>query len=200
MAPCNQEAVAWLDRWPQWGAPFVVIYGQAGCGKSHLAEVFRQATGAHMLNLQGSPDPYGIMGGAKVGVIENAEEILGTSKTEQALFHLYNYAKENDASILMTSRIPPAKWSIGLADLQSRMASIPVVEITAPDEALMEAILVKLFGDRQLQLERNVITYMLERMERSFASAQSLVKKIDHQALAQQRKITIPLVRDVLKE
>jgi chromosomal replication initiation ATPase DnaA len=138
------------------------------------------------------------MDGAKVGVLEDVDQMMGSEINEQALFHLYNFAKENQFSILMTSRLPPAQWSISLADLKSRMGAVPVVGILNPDDTVMEAILVKLFADRQLHIQRGVITYMLGHMERSFSSAQKLVEKIDKQALAQKRKITVSLVRDLL--
>lgn len=200
VAPCNHEAVAWLDRWPDWGAPFVVIYGQKGCGKTHLAEVFRQATGANLLKLEGRIDPYEIMAGAKTGVLDDVEAMLDTQGSEQALFHLYNFAKENQLCILMTSRLAPAQWSLSLPDLKSRLGAVPVVEISNPDDTLMEAVLVKLFADRQLQVERGVIAYMLGRMERSFSAAQNLVSEIDREALAQKRKITVPLVREIFQD
>lgn len=200
VAPCNQEAVAWLDHWPDWGAPFVVIYGETGCGKTHLIEVFRQATGALALKLENGLDPYEFMGEAKTAVLDDVESMIGTASGEQALFHLYNFAKENQLSILMTSRTAPAQWNIALPDLKSRMGAVPVVEISSPDDTLMEAVLVKLFADRQLQVERGLIAYMLPRMERSFSAAQSLVDDIDREALAQKRRITVPLVKELLQD
>jgi len=196
VSACNAEAVAWLDRWLEWPAPFVVIYGEAGCGKSPLAEVFRLATQARTLVL--STDPYETMDGEHVGIIEDVDRLIEGAQNE--LFHLYNYAKENNTQILMTARTPPAQWNISLADLKSRMGAVPVVEIGQPDDALIEAVLVKLSSDRQLRIERSVVTYMMGRMERSFEAAQRLIKAIDDEALASSRKITIALVRSVLQD
>ncbi len=192
----NAEAVAWLDRWPDWPAPFVVIYGEAGCGKTHLAEVFAQATGAKALVL--THDPYETMAEAHAGVLEDVDRLV--AHHQQDLFHLYNFAKENAVQVLMTARIPPADWKIDLPDLKSRMGAVPVVEIGQPDDAMMEAVLVKLFADRQLKVEREVVVYMLSRMERSFEQAIGLVKEIDRQSLSQKRRITVPLVREVLQQ
>jgi DnaA regulatory inactivator Hda len=191
----NAQAVAWLDRWPDWPAPFVVIYGEGGCGKTHLAEVFRQATGA--INATLSLDPYDVMQGAQAGVLEDVDK--GVADNQQALFHLYNYAKENNVFLLLTAKYPPAKWAVDLPDLKSRLGAIPVVEIGRPDDTLMEAVLVKLFNDRQVKVERDVIAYMLVRMERSFEQARKLVQAIDRFALSEKRPITVPLVRSVFQ-
>ncbi|NVK17610.1 MAG: DNA replication protein [Methylocystaceae bacterium] len=196
VSDCNAAAVAWLDRWPDWPAPFVVIYGESGCGKTHLAEVFRQATGAKLVKLE-NDDPYEMMGQATSGVIDDVQECV--QENERALFHLYNYAKENNAHILITANKAPAYWNINLADLKSRLGTAPAIEIGQPDDRLMQAIVIKLFNDRQIQLEPDVITYMVSRMERSFEQVRRLVAEIDRQSLSQKRRITIPLVRSVLQ-
>jgi len=196
VSACNAQAVAWLDRWPDWPAPFVVIYGEGGCGKTHLAEVFRQATGAIKVGLE--LDPYETMQGARAGVLEDADKLVETH--QQALFHLYNHAKENKLRLLLTAQTPPSEWAVALKDLKSRLGAVPVVEIGRPDDALMEAVLVKMFSDRQVKVERDVIAYMLVRMERSFAQARQLVEAVDRYALSQKRPITVPLVRTVLQK
>lgn len=195
IAPCNQEAIAWLDRFPDWPAPFLVIYGESGCGKSHLVEVFCMATGAKALKLH--QDPYQSLGDARVATLDDL--CLHDETDQQALFHLYNHARETNARILITAQKPPSKWAIDLADLSSRMKSVPSVEIGPPDDQLMEAIMVKLFNDRQLKVDRAILSYLSVRMERSFRAAQKVVRAIDQQALAQKRKITLPLVREVLE-
>ncbi len=100
--------------------------------------------------------------------------------------------------MLVTGRKPPARWNIGLADLRSRLAALPSVAIEPPDDALIAAVLVKMFADRQLALSQAVLTFLLARMERSFAAAHSIVAAIDASALAQRRPVTVPLAREVL--
>jgi DnaA regulatory inactivator Hda len=193
---CNSEAVAWLDRWPDWPAPFLLIYGEAGCGKTHLAEVFCQATGAQKLELES--DPYVLMGNLSAAVLEDVDQLV--EQKQQDLFHLFNYAKENNKKILLSARQAPNQWALSLPDLKSRLATVPAIEIGQPDDGLMEAVLVKLFNDRQLKVEHGVISYMLGRMERSFEAALNLVKDIDQTALAEKRRITVALVRAVLQD
>ena len=132
-------------------------------------------------------------------VIEDAETLVRTGY-ERALLHLYNLAKDEGASLLLTARQPVAKWDIQLADLRSRLKAALVVHIGHPDEALIAQILVKLFADRQLKIEPEAVAFMLARMERSFEAARRLVEAVDRKAMAEHRNITIPLIGEVLDE
>lgn len=196
VAECNAEAVAWIDRWPDWPSPALVIHGPAGCGKSHLAAVFGAATGARNLSavdLRSDPPKAGT--GAVI--IEDADSIL-EPELEAPLFHLYNRMAETGERLLLTGLQPPGRWTIGLADLRSRLNAATAVGIGAPDDALIQAVLVKLFADRQLTIDTDVIAFVLPRMERSFEAARRLVAAADQLALAEQRRITVPLIKRVL--
>jgi chromosomal replication initiation ATPase DnaA len=114
------------------------------------------------------------------------------------LLHLINAAKERGTSLLLTARTPPAAWTVPLADLRSRLRAMATVEIAAPDDGLLAAVLVKLFGDRQLRIDEGLIAYLLPRMERSFAAAKTLVAALDAASLQQGRPVTAALARAVL--
>lgn len=197
VAPCNAAAVAWLDRWPAWPAPVLVLHGPAGCGKSHLAEVWRKRSGASRL------DPAALAGmdppamAAAPRVIEDLDRAFDPSQ-EAPLFHLYNCLAESGRHVLITARTPPARWRFTLADLSSRLRAAPSVGVGPPDEALMASLLVKLLADRQLKVGEDVVLFLLERMERSFAAATALVAALDEAALSSRRRITVPLARAVL--
>lgn len=195
VSACNETAVGWLDHWGQWPSPFLVIYGEKGCGKTHLASVFQAATGARSLT-ELSDDPYEVFAGHRVVILENAQKIA--EETPKALFHLYNYAKENGCSVLLTARTAPKQWQISLADLKSRLGAAAVAAIAPPDEALLSALIVKLFADRQVIIDHDVVDFMVRRLPRSFEAVQFCVETVDKAALAQKRKITVPLVRNTL--
>jgi DnaA regulatory inactivator Hda len=199
VAPPNAEAVAWIDRWPDWPAPVLVIHGPAGCGKTHLARVFMTATGAAEITADAltEAEPPALLGDSPACVLEDADAVAGTA-AEAQLFHLYNTVKEAGRHMLLTARTPPARWPVRLADLRSRLNAGITVGIGAPDDALIGAVLVKLFADRQLKVDGDVLKYLLARMERSFAAAQALVGALDDTALAEKRAVTVPLVRAVL--
>lgn len=197
VTPANAEAVAWIDRWPSWAAPCLTVWGPEGCGKTHLARVFLARTGGAILDradvAQAAAEAPG-----RVYVIEDMDAAPLEGDDAAALFHLYNAAKEAGGHLLLTARRAPARWEVALADLRSRLNAAPAVEITAPDDDLLAALLVKQFADRQLRVEAEVIAYLAPRMDRTFRAARDIVAAIDAEALAQRRNVTVPLARDVL--
>ena len=201
IAESNRDAVIWLDRWPDWPTPALVIHGPAGCGKTHLAHVFLARCGGRKLSIldMSADEPRDLIEDIPACVIEDAERFLEAG-LEQALLHLYNALKETGGQLLLTSRRPPSRWPVHLADLRSRLNTATAVRIGPPDDMLMQAVVVKLFADRQLKVDQDVVTFMLARMERSFDAARELVARIDAAALKERRKITVRLVRDLLKD
>ena len=193
VTPANAEAVAWIDRWPDWPGPLLAVWGAEGCGKSHLAQVFLARTGERLLTV---PDADVIEAGGAY-VLEDLDRT--PSLDEEALFHLFNALKSAEGRILVTARAAPARWPVALADLASRLKGSPAVEITAPDDALLAALLVKHFSDRQLRVDADVVAYMVPRMDRTFQAAADLVAAVDAEALARKRAVTVPLVRKVLE-
>ena len=198
VAPCNRDAVLWIDRWPAWPAPALVVHGPPGCGKTHLAHVWRARSGARMLAADrlAHETPGELIADTRCAVVECADATSG----EQALVHLYNVVAERGGHLLLTATAPPLQWGIALPDLRSRIVAAPAVAIGAPDDALIAAVMGKLFGDRQLRVDDEVVAFLLARMERSFDAARRLVAALDSAALAGARNITVPLARQVLDE
>ena len=201
VAPSNQQAIAWIDRWPDWPGPLLVIVGPAGSGKTHLANVFINKTGAKnvSINMLETDGPATIADTAKAVVVENAESFIKAGLDEH-LLHLYNLARECDVRILMTAETAPARWQVNLKDLSSRLNTAPVAEINPPDDALISALLIKQFSDRQINVGQDVINYLLSRMDRSFADVRHVVESTDRLSLSEKRGVTIPLVRRVLED
>jgi chromosomal replication initiation ATPase DnaA len=197
VSPANEGALHIIERWPDWPHHAVVIEGPAQAGKTHLGQVWRLASGAETV---AAPDlcaaQLAQLEAAGALLVENLERGIGD---ERILFHLLNAARENKRSLLMTSRVPVASISISLPDLGSRLRAVPVVAIAPPDTALLKAVLVKHFSDRQLIVEPAVIDTIALRMERSMAMAEAVVSAIDRKALAMKRKVTRPLVLEVLQ-
>ncbi|MEC9369665.1 MAG: DnaA/Hda family protein [Pseudomonadota bacterium] len=173
-----------------------MLCGLAGAGKTHLANVWRLRSGATpvvpadlSMLLHTRPLPF------KAAVLEDIDR---ANFDEQALFHFLNLSREEGFSVLLTARTPPARMTVALPDLASRLRSFPVSTIGTADDALLRAVLVKQFADRQLAVEPQVIGYLARRMERSMAALGPLVAAIDREALGRGRNITRPFAAQVL--
>ena len=203
VAPCNETAVAWIDRWPDWPQPVLAVHGPPGAGKSHLAQVWRRASGAHEVSPEAfeTGDPPELAGDGKAVLIEDVDRLLaaGDPARQERLLHLYNLVVEARGGLLLTAASAPARWPCGLADLRSRLAAAQAVALGPPDDRLIEALLIKLFSDRPLRVSAPVVGYLLPRIERSFAALGELVEAIDDAALANHRDISVSLVRRVLE-
>ena len=203
VAPSNEVAVAWVDRWPDWPGPALALYGPPGCGKTHLCQVWRAMSGAVQVDLVrlAESEPPELLGTAGCCVLDGAEAMLGGDpELERQVLHLYNLLVERAGYLLLAGRQPPARWPCLLPDLRSRLAAVQAIEMSAPDDALIEAVLVKLFADRQVRIGSEVVRFLSTRMERSFEAARTLVAALDRAALAGGRAITVPLARRVLAE
>ena len=200
VADPNRQAVAWLERWPSWPAPALVLYGPPGCGKTHLAHMFAARAGARWIRLVDlrTGAARDLISGTPAVILDDVESVV-SDEAEEPLFHLHDAAREAGRTLLLIGTKPPRQWKVTLADLRSRLLAAPSVQIGAPDDALIRAVLVKLFTDRQARVNDGVVSFLLARMERSFDAARRLVTTIDGAALATRRPITVPLVRAVLE-
>ena len=188
VTPANQAAVDAVELWPDWDHQVLAIVGPPASGKSHLGKVWQTLSNARQVD-------------ASELTAENADELMKTSALliedapsprmdETALFHAINLARERSGAILITTTSDPAQWPVHLPDLSSRLRAVRVVRLDAPDDALLRAVLVKQFADRQVAIDEATIGYMLARMERSFDAARRLVDEIDRSALAEKAAVT----------
>lgn len=196
----NQDAVNWIDRWPDWPAPLLIINGPAASGKTHLAAVWREKTKAEPIKPEMliSRTAEQIANAGESIVLDGIDPWLGYREAEETLFHLYNIFKEEKRSFLVTLRMAPSQAEFTIPDLASRFRAAPVANIHAPDDMLLGSVLIKLFDDRQLRIHNDVLKYILPRMERSFSAARDIVSEADKMALSRKKGISIPLIRDVL--
>jgi chromosomal replication initiation ATPase DnaA len=195
--PSNAAALSLIERWPDWPSRTILLRGPEGSGKSHLAAIWARAAGARTISprvLGGSDVPIALATGALV--LENLAE---GRFDEAALFHLLNLAREERAYLLITARSAPTTWRIGVPDLASRLRALPVVALEAPDDALLRAVMVKLFADRQLVVDESLIGFLATRIERSFAAARTVVAWLDREALRLKRPVTRALAGELFR-
>jgi chromosomal replication initiation ATPase DnaA len=193
---CNAAALALIEAWPHWPGNIVVLTGPEGCGKSHLAAIWATIAGARTIAarvLDRLTVPSALATGALV-----IEDLVPPDFDERALFHLLNLAREEDAFVLMSARTAPAGWTFAIPDLASRVKAIPQVALSAPDDVLLRAVLVKSFTDRQIAVDESLIVYLSRRIERSFAAVRAIVARLDEEAMRRKRPLTRALAVEVL--
>ena len=194
----NRDAAAALDAWRDWPGGKTVLLGPPGSGKTHLAQIWAEATGAPTVAARGLADADVPALARAALVVEDCADLARDRAGQVALFHLHNLLAGASRPLLLTADGPPRAWGLTLPDLASRMEAAPVARLAAPDDAALAAVIVKLFADRQLVVAPAVVTYLLTRMDRSFAAARALVAELDSAALARGSAITRPLATEVM--
>jgi len=189
----NEAAFAMIEGWPDWPHHAIALVGPAASGKTHLGKAW--AKRAEALEVNAADEVGTIQPGSNV-LVDGAD---APDRKDETLFHLFNWAKETGGYLLLTGRAAPNLWDVSLPDLRSRLATMPVAEIREPDDHLLMVLLVKLFSDRQLQVDLAVVDYIIRRIERSFTAAKDLVDAIDRNALADKRKISKALAKTCLE-
>ncbi len=198
VSPANAQALAAMDGWKDWPGGKMLLIGPRGSGKTHLARLWASESGAVCLpaaDLANADLPALSAKGAVA--IEDAETTAGQPATEAAFFHLHNLVTQS-GHLLVTAATPPRDWGLTLPDLASRLQAAPLTRIDAPDDALLSAVLIKLFADRQIVVPPALIPYLVARMERSIDAARDLVARLDAHALAAGRPVTRQLAADLL--
>lgn len=200
-SPANAQALAAVEAWQDWPGGKLVLIGPEGAGKTHLAHVWAEMAGAEVISAHRLIDTDLHDLAQCPVVVENADRIAGDRDAEVALFHLHNLMAAGPMAgrgLLITAASPPRDWGLKLPDLLSRMQATAVAQLDPPDDALLSAVLIKLFADRQIVVPPNLIPYLVSRMDRSFAAAREWVKFLDARALALGRPVTRALAAEVL--
>jgi chromosomal replication initiation ATPase DnaA len=198
VSPSNEEAYAVLERWPDWPSPMLHLIGPHGSGKSHLAAIWAHRAEAPVLRGSRVDDEVAAaLADVPALVLEDIDQ---GPLAEGALFHLVNIARERRLPLLVTSAEPFERCGIRTPDLLSRLRLAPSALIQPPDDALLKAVLVKLFVDRQLVVDTSVVDFLANRIERSLARAAEVVAELDREGLSRGRRITRPIAAALLAE
>lgn len=198
VAPANAEAVAFIDSWPDWPVATAALYGPAGSGKTHLAEIWTRRSNAQSLTaLQLNESTLSMLDPARAFVVENIDASPATRARDTILFKLMESATRA-APLLLTGQEPPPAWPAMLPDLASRFVSLLAFPLWAPGDDLLAAIARKLFSDRQLAVPDAVIVRMIRSLERSPFAVRAFVAEADAKALAEGRAVTLALIRELI--
>jgi chromosomal replication initiation ATPase DnaA len=195
--PANAAGLALVDSWPEWPNRIMLLVGPEGSGKSHLAAIWAEQAGARLISAH-ALTPAAVPGALATGTLV-VEDLNAPDFDERALFHLMNLAREDEAFVLITARVPPSAAQIELRDLRSRLRAVPVISLLPPDDQLFRALIVKFCADRQMTVDETVVGYLATRIERSSAAARRAVELLDTEALRLGRPVTRALAADLLR-
>jgi chromosomal replication initiation ATPase DnaA len=195
--PANEAGLALIERWPDWPNRIMLLVGPEGSGKSHLAAIWAEEAGArsipaHALSLTAVP------GALATGALV-VEDLKHADFDERAMFHLMNLAREDEAFVLMTARVAPSAFEVELRDLRSRLRAVPTVPLLPPDDLLFRSLIVKFCADRQMSIDETVVSYLVSRIERSYAAARQAVDLLDTEALRLGRPVTRALAAELIR-
>ena len=191
----NHLALVRLDSPGTWPNGKLVLTGPKGAGKTHLVHVWAEQEAARLVSVADLAQLD--IGSIDTAVaVDDADQL--SAEGETALFHLHNHLATQSRHLLLTARAAPSRWSITLPDLRSRMEAAEVIGIDPPDDALLSAVLMKLFADRQIDVTPATIAWLTTHMDRSFGEAQRIVALLDARALAEHRKVTRDFTQEVL--
>jgi len=188
VAPSNARAFAFLDSFPDWAAPVAALYGPSASGKTHLARIWGTKAGAALLDAR---DLQGAVEGP--AVVENVDSAPGFAH-EARLFAML----ERGSPLLLTGRGAPSTWPVALPDLASRFRAMLAFELGAPDEALLMALAVKLFADRQVSVPESVVTHLVRTLERSPAALRDFIQRADAKAMEEKKPVNLKLIQSLM--
>ncbi|WP_407146581.1 chromosomal replication initiator DnaA [Bradyrhizobium sp. ORS 86] len=196
--PANEAALTLIDRWPDWPNRIMLLVGPEGSGKSHLAAIWAEHAGARSTSahaLTADAVPRALATGALV-----VDDLRPSDFDERAMFHLMNLARQDDAFVLLTARVPPSAFEIELRDLRSRLRAVPTVTLLPPDDHLFRGLIVKFCADRQMTVDEQLVSYLTTRIERSYAAVRQAVELLDTEALRLGRPVTRALAAELLRD
>lgn len=196
VTPCNASAVGMLDEWPAWPGVAACIVGPARSGKTHLAQVWKERSGARIVEgADLTEDLVADLLQTREIAIDNAADVTD----EAAFFHLFNAMKNAGGHLLLTAEVAPARWPVKLPDLRSRLSTAIIGQLQPPDDELLRGLFIKLFLDYQTDVSEGVIAFIISRIERSFEEVTEIAGALNTEAMRRKTAITIPLARNILE-
>ena len=184
-------------NWPNWGKNILNVYGEKYSGKSHLSVIFQNKFGANKIDAKNLNDNFITQFKTHQNlIIENFDENID----EKNMYSLINIVDRDNKFILINSLTPINKMNIKLKDLISRLNNCIFAKINNPDDDLIYAILIKNFSDKQVQIKKNYIEYIIKNIDRSYEKIYEFINKIDQTSLKKKRPIDLKLIKEVLKK
>jgi chromosomal replication initiation ATPase DnaA len=190
----NSLAHGRIMAFPHWPDPITLLTGPAKSGKSHLARIFADRSGAHFAAVDELERLAG-QGGSAPLIVEDVDRL---DYDEAGLFHLLNQSMREQRPLLLTAREDVANWPLVTDDVRSRVRRATAFTLHLSDDIQLSQMFVKLFGDRQIKVDPKIIAYLVARMERSTEEVVILADLMDRLALAKGTAITRNIAANAL--
>jgi chromosomal replication initiation ATPase DnaA len=191
----NQGAYQLVELWPNWSFKCYVICGPKGYGKTHLGHILKDLTDGIFIKAEDiTTEILETIRPSQCYIVDDVQLI----KQSRLLFHFYNLTVEKGCAVVYLSDVPPSQRDMGLPDLNSRLRSLPVIELPQPDDNLCRAIIKKVFLDLQVSVADEVVEYMLAHMSRSLKDIHCLIQCLNQKSMELKRNITIPFIKSIL--
>ena len=192
----NQEAYDFIISWPKWVKRIVNIFGPSGSGKTHLASILKSKTSTFEIESEELNDKIFFEFKTKEAlIIENLNEKV----SENLLFSIWNVALQDNKYLLITSSKPINLYKFKLPDLKSRINSCINIGIKLPKDDLISVILSKNFSDKQIQVEKKHIDYIIKRIDRSYEKISQFIQILDKYSLKKGSPFGLKLIKEVIK-
>ena len=192
----NQEAYDFINSWPKWIKRIMNIFGPTGSGKSHLASMLKSKTSCLWIDSNELNEKTFLKFKTKEAlIIENLNEKV----SEKLLFTLWNIALQDNKYFLITSTKPINSYKFKMNDLVSRVNSSLIIGISLPSDDLISVILAKNFSDKQIEVEKKHIDYIIKRIDRSYEKISQFVSILDKYSLKKGNPFSLKLIKEVLK-
>ena len=191
----NFFAFSIIEKWPKWGKRIVNISGEKFSGKSHLANIFKSKTKALILNNKQIDDD--IFKKIKLHdclIIDDFENNIN----ERLIYSVFNIVDQDNKFLLVNSIKPLNEISFNLPDMSSRSKNCLFAKIENPDDDLIFAIIIKNFSDRQIKLEKKIIEFIINRIERSYSKIYEFIYKVDEISLKKKKPINLKTIKEIL--
>ena len=194
VAACNERALDFVQRWPDWPARSAAIFGPAGCGKSHLARIWKGRAGAGLVaagDLKAGFNPGSAL------VVEDMDRVAPDLSRDRILMELFD---NPGLSLLLTGRSPPAHWPFATGDWKSRLQSLIAFEIRLPDDGFLSVLIERQFAERQLHVPHSLIERILFHVERTPDAVGRFIEAADRKAWSEKRPVSLRLVSEILDQ
>ena len=191
----NYYAYKLIEKWPKWEKNILNIYGEKFSGKTHLANIFiSKNKGIKINENEINNDIF-----KKLKLYENIIiDNFNYACDEKLMYSIFNIVDQDNKYLIINSIKPINEFNFNLEDLKSRSKNCLFAKIDSPDDELIFAIILKSFSDRQIQIDKKLIDFIIKRIDRSYGKIADFIYKVDELSLKKKKAIDLKIIKQIL--